>query len=74
LRAGRATHAGTLARLREAIAIIESVRSTLSKLSLKSDFLADKRDIYDAAIGIPLESSTRDPAQLFPWFEQGPLP
>jgi tetratricopeptide (TPR) repeat protein len=63
-------HAGALARLREAIAIIESVRSTLAKPSLKSDFLADKRDVYDAAIGILLESSTRDPAQLFPWFEQ----
>jgi tetratricopeptide (TPR) repeat protein len=59
-----------LARLRDAIAIIESVRSSLANPSLKSDFLADKRDVYDAAIGILLESPQRDAAQLFHWFEQ----
>ncbi|HXA52435.1 MAG TPA: CHAT domain-containing protein, partial [Candidatus Acidoferrum sp.] len=66
----RGDHAAALARLRDTIAIIESVRSTLANPSLKSDFLADKRDVYDAAIAILLESPQRDAAQLFHWFEQ----
>jgi len=35
---------------REAIGEIESVRSGLQLLTLKSDFFADKRDVYDALI------------------------
>ena len=43
------------ARFREAIGVIESVRSRLQISSLKSDFLADKRDVYDALLEILLQ-------------------
>jgi tetratricopeptide (TPR) repeat protein len=59
-----------LATLREAIGKIESVRTGLGAASLKSDFLANKRDVYDAAIGVMLEASTRDAEALFRMFEQ----
>lgn len=41
-------------RFREAIAVIESVRGKLQLPSLKTDFLADKRDVYDALIELAL--------------------
>lgn len=43
------------ARFREAIGVIESVRAKLQITSLKTDFLADKRDVYDALLEILLE-------------------
>lgn len=43
------------ARFREAIGVIESVRARLQISSLKSDFLADKRDVYDALLEILLQ-------------------
>ena len=39
-----------------AIQIIESVRSRAGSSSLRTGFLADKRDVYDAAIGLVLGS------------------
>ena len=38
----------------EAITAIESVRADLEAVNLRSEFLADKREVYDALIGIRL--------------------
>lgn len=65
----RADSALALARLREAIAVLESGRSSLSNPP-NSDFLPDQRDVYDAAIGLLLQSPQRDAGQLFRLFEQ----
>jgi CHAT domain-containing protein/tetratricopeptide (TPR) repeat protein len=43
------------AKFRDAIKRIESLRSQLQLSRLKSDFLADKRDVYDALIKLLLE-------------------
>jgi CHAT domain-containing protein/Tfp pilus assembly protein PilF len=43
------------AKFREAIQRIESLRSQLQLSGLKSDFFADKRDVYDALIKLLLE-------------------
>jgi len=43
------------AKFRDAIQRIESLRSQLQLSRLKSDFLADKRDVYDALIKLLLE-------------------
>ena len=42
-------------KLREAVDKIESLRSKLQLSRLKSDFLADKRDVYDALIKVLLD-------------------
>jgi len=54
-------------RLREAIEGIESVRGKL-QLSIKNDFLADKRDVYDELL--ELRSATADPAEIFDLMER----
>ena len=54
-------------RLRAAIEGIESVRGTL-QLSHKNDFLADKRDVYDALL--ELRSASADPAEIFDLMER----
>jgi CHAT domain-containing protein/tetratricopeptide (TPR) repeat protein len=54
-------------RLREAIAGIESVRGKL-QLSFKTDFLADKGDVYDALV--ELRSPGGDPAEIFDLLER----
>lgn len=59
-----------LETLRAAIAKIESVRAGLGASSLKADFLANKRDAYDAAIALMLDSGNRDAAVMFGLFEQ----
>ena len=66
----RADTAAAIARLREAIAILEAPRPTAPAPSLQPDFLPDTRDVYSAAIGILLDSPARDTAQLFRWVEQ----
>ncbi len=48
---------------RRAIASIEAIRSRLQLSSLKSEFFADKRDVYDALIGLLLHQP--DTAELF---------
>jgi tetratricopeptide (TPR) repeat protein len=58
------------ATLRAAIAKIESVRAGLGVSSLKAEFLANKRDVYDSAIALLLDSGSRDPEALFGMFEQ----
>jgi tetratricopeptide (TPR) repeat protein len=56
--------------LRQAIAGIESVRTALATASLKTEFLANKRDVYDAAIDILLQTAAATPVQLFDLFER----
>jgi len=58
-------------RLREAIADIESVRGNLRgklELSIKTDFLADKRDVYDELLD--LRSAAAGPAEIFDLMER----
>jgi CHAT domain-containing protein len=55
------------AKFREAINRIESVRSKL-QLSIKSDFFADKREVYDALIKLLLER--RDAPAAFEYMER----
>ena len=56
-RLARSAHRDDVAssHLRDAISAIESVRAELQLASLKKDFLADKRDVYDALLEILLE-------------------
>jgi CHAT domain-containing protein len=60
---GRDTEAESEFRL--AIADIESVRAHLQLQSLKTDFLADKRDVYDALIKRLLDKGDDDAAFQF---------
>ena len=48
-------HDAAEAKFRDAIQRIESMRSQLQLSQLKSDFLADKREVYDALIKLLLE-------------------
>ena len=56
------------ARFRDAIQRIESMRSQLQLSRLKTDFLADKRDVYDALIKLLLERN--DAASAFEFMER----
>ncbi|HEX4605155.1 MAG TPA: tetratricopeptide repeat protein, partial [Candidatus Angelobacter sp.] len=56
------------ARFRDAIQRIESLRSQLQLSRLKSDFLADKRDVYNALIKLLLERN--DAAAAFEFMER----
>ena len=56
--------------LRQALNGIESVRSALGIGGLKAEFLANKRDVFDAAIDLLLETSSATPAQLFDLIER----
>jgi tetratricopeptide (TPR) repeat protein len=42
----------------DAIALIESIRTGLNEPSLRTEFLADKRDVYDALIGLRLQDGS----------------
>jgi CHAT domain-containing protein/Flp pilus assembly protein TadD len=55
-------------KFRDAITRIESLRSRLQLSRLKSDFLADKRDVYDALIKLLLERN--DAAAAFEYMER----
>jgi CHAT domain-containing protein len=55
-------------KFREAIRRIESVRSQLQLSRLKSDFFADKREVYDALIKLLLERN--DAAGAFEYMER----
>src|SRR5262249_51168365 len=55
---------------RKAIAIIESVRSGLRVPALKSDFLADKRDVYDSLINLELHQPSPAVDEVFQWMER----
>ncbi|TMA24676.1 MAG: CHAT domain-containing protein [Deltaproteobacteria bacterium] len=56
-RLARSAHRDEMAstHFRDALSAIESVRAQLQLASLKTDFLADKRDVYDALLEILLE-------------------
>jgi tetratricopeptide (TPR) repeat protein len=56
------------ARFREAIAAIESARAKLQLPSLRTDFLADKRDVYDALVELTLP--TGDAKTIFDLLER----
>ncbi|HEY2363410.1 MAG TPA: CHAT domain-containing protein [Candidatus Angelobacter sp.] len=56
------------AKFRDAIQRIESLRSQLQLSRLKADFLADKRDVYDALIKLLLERN--DAAGAFEFMER----
>ena len=56
------------AKYREAISKIESVRSKIQLSVLKSDFLADKRDVYDAIIRLLLRGN--DVPDAFEYMER----
>ena len=55
---------------RRAIAIIESIRAGLQVTSLRSDFLADKRDVYDSLIALHLQKPVPDVSEIFQWMER----
>ena len=56
------------AKFRDAIQRIESLRSQLQLSRLKADFLADKRDVYDALIKLVLQRN--DAASAFEFIER----
>lgn len=56
---------GSDALLRRALEAIESLRARLKQSSLRSDFLADKRDVYDLLI-----DHANKPADVFELMEQ----
>ncbi len=56
------------AYFRQAIARIESIRSRLQLAPLKTDFLGDKRDVYDSLIELSLNNP--DVAELFNLMER----
>jgi tetratricopeptide (TPR) repeat protein len=55
---------------REAISIIESVRAGLRTTSLRSDFLADKRDVYDSLIAFELRQAQPSVEEILQWMER----
>ena len=57
-----------VSRFRHAIFVIESVRSGLQLSTLKTDFLADKRDVYDALMELLTERP--DTAEMFEVMER----
>ncbi len=60
-----------LGRYREAISVIESERSRLGRGSLKDEFLADKRDVYDAVIGLLIDQPDPPVAEILRRLEEG---
>lgn len=55
---------------RKAISLIESVRAGLRVASLKSDFLADKRDVYDSLIELEMRQPAPAVEEIFQWMER----
>ncbi len=63
--------ADALAMYRSAIAAIEAVRTGISTASLRTGFLGDKRDVYDAAIALLIRQGSPDLEEIFHYMEQG---
>jgi tetratricopeptide (TPR) repeat protein len=59
-----------IADYREAISILESVRAGLRATSLRNDFLADKRDVYDSVIAFELRQPRPSVDEIFHWMER----
>lgn len=68
---GRTRKPEALARYREAVEVIEAARSNLASASLKAEFLAGKRDVYDALIGELLDLRQPPVAEIFRRMEEG---
>jgi tetratricopeptide (TPR) repeat protein len=66
----RGDDASAAAAFRDAIATIESIRTGLGRSSLKTDFLADKRQVYDAMIDLTLRDHAGASNELFGMFEE----
>ena len=56
---------------REAVGVIEAARSSLGNASLKAEFLAGKRDVYDALIGALLDQPSPSAAEILQRMEEG---
>src|SRR5262249_39315060 len=65
---GRAGEAGRL--YEQALAAIESVRAEVQAIPLRAEFLADKRDVYDALIALRLAAPSTSAAEVFALVEQ----
>jgi tetratricopeptide (TPR) repeat protein len=61
---------GAAARFRDAIAAVESVRARLQLPSLKTDFLADKRDVYDALVELLARAPAPSAGDVFDLLER----
>ena len=55
-------------RFRQAVSTIESVRGQMQIAALKAEFLAEKRDVYDALIGLLL--NRKDVSGVFEFMER----
>jgi tetratricopeptide (TPR) repeat protein len=66
LRTGDAVNARAL--LDQAVSKIEALRGRLRLISLKFDFFADKREVYDAVIALCLKHP--NPAEIFGYMER----
>jgi tetratricopeptide (TPR) repeat protein len=66
----RGDRPGARAALERAIGAIESVRADLRTVALRSEFLADKRDVYDALIWLRLNEQPTAVGDLFRLLEQ----
>jgi hypothetical protein len=66
--AGRSEEA--LDDYQRAIIIIEKVRAGLGAIALRSDFLADKRDVYDSMIALQIQKSVPPVADILQWMER----
>ncbi|MBN8731384.1 MAG: CHAT domain-containing protein [Acidobacteria bacterium] len=65
--------ADAMAHLSEAARLIEASRVDLQDSGLRSDFMSDKRRVYDDAIGLLVRQGVRSPAQaddLLRWMER----
>src|SRR5262249_38393287 len=54
----------------QAVAAIESVRAEVQSIPLRAEFLADKRDVYDALIALRVAEPSTSAAQVFALVEQ----
>ena len=59
-----------LGSYQKAMASVESVRARLRQTSLRSEFLADKRDVYDSLISLRLRQPATAVGELFGWVER----
>ena len=55
----------------KAAGMVEAVRTELVRASLKRDFLADKRDVYDSLISLRLRDAAPATSDIFRWMERG---
>lgn len=56
--------AAALSDFQRSVTLIESIRSTLKMPSLKTDFLADKREVYDAILALKTKSDNTSASDI----------